>query len=457
MALADARARLPTLRAVPQDRRADHALLDELAELATSFTPSVALEEPNGLTLDITGCVHLFGSEAGLAARLRGALHARGVSQCRLAVAATPDMARALARFGREAAVLVHDDRAARALPVAALECGPQDALALRRAGLETIGDVAARPSVLFSARFSEAFTIRLARILGEEDRRITPRRMVAPLVFDHRCAEPLASNDAIELALADLVRRACLELEERGEGGRKLEAAFFRTDGAIRRIPIETSRPTRDPAVILRLYRDRLDAIADPLDPGFGFDLIRFAVLHAQDSTSMQTSLDAREAGDDRVAALCDRLAAMFGRERVTRLAAVDTHVPERAQMPHSASDEPPAARRCRFGHEHERLPPRPITLFARPHPVEIPVEIMSGPPAAAPQRFRWRRKVHEVVRAEGPERIAEEWWRPASGFGTRDYFRIETAEGRRFWMFRSQAASAPSQGAWFLHGVFS
>jgi len=450
MALTDARARVPALRAIPQNHRADRVFLDELAELATSFTPSVALEEPDGLTLDITGCVHLFGGEDKLAARLRRALHAHGVSQCRLAIAATPDMARALARFGHGEVDCVHNDRALRDLPVAALECGPEDALALRRAGLKTIGDVADRPSVLFTARFSPAFTTKLARTLGEEDRRITPRRMIAPFVFDHRCPEPLVSHDAIELVLAELVRRTCQELEARGEGGRRFKASLFRTDGAIRRIPIETSRPMRDPVILLRLYRDRLEAIADPLDPGFGFDLIRFEVGHAQECHFRQTNLDAREEGNDRISALCDRLAAMFGRERVVRLATADTHVPERAQILHRACDERVAAPRSL--QNDEGLPLRPFTLFPKPHPIEI----LSSPRGAAPERFRWRRKVHDVVRAEGPERIAEEWWRPATGFGTRDYFRIETAEGRRFWMFRSHATSVPTQGTWFLHGFF-
>lgn len=448
MALADARARVRDLRAIWHDCRADRTFLSELADVATSLTPSVAHEEPNGLVLDITGCTHLFGSEINLAGRLRRALYARGVSQCRLAIAVTPDMARALARFGPEPAISVFDVEAVRELPVLALECGPEDTTALSRAGLKTIGDVASRPSVLFSSRFSQAFTTKLARVLGEEDRHISPLKTVAPLIFDHRCAEPLISHDAIERVLMDLARRASQELEARGEGGRRFLATFFRTDGAIQRIPIETSRPMRDPAVILKLYQDRLEAIADPLDPGFGFDLIRFEVIHAQESLCSQTGLNALIEHDDRISDLCDRLAAMFGRARVLGLVSVDTHSPERAQITQCACDK----RTPSLQNDKTHLP-RPITLFSRPHPLEIvPAHL-----EAVPERFRWRRKVHDIVHIEGPERIAEEWWRSATGFGTRDYFRIETADGQRFWIFRSQATSLPSQSAWFLHGVFA
>ncbi len=472
-ALADARARLPMLRAVAFNAHADKAFLARLADAAIAFTPSVVLEEPDGLILDVTGCAHLFGGEAGLAARLQASLAIQGVSVCRIAIAPTPDMTRALARFGLKSPMITHDDRDVRSLPVAALECSEEDARALRRAGLKTIGAVADRPSVLFTARFSAAFTVKLARVLGEEDRRITPLHAPPPYVVDCPCPEPVSNHDVIEKIVRSLAEGIALQLQARGEGGRVFETVFFRSDGAIRRIRVETSLPTRDPAVVLRLYRDRLVALNDPLDPGFGLDLIRLQVLRAepyhitQTSLNVTTSLDAREETSEQLGHLIDRLGAMFGRERVTRLQAVDTHIPERAEVRRPAADVKRAASSSAV-HDapfHDAaLPVRPLFLFGRPHPIEA----AGTDETSAPARFRWRRVLHDIVCAEGPERIADEWWRQPSGFGTRDYFRVETAKGRRFWIFRAGVGAHPVEPSidlsidqvrpmkWFLHGVF-
>lgn len=445
MALADARARLPKLRAIAHDPAADAAFLARLADLALHFTPSVALDLPDGLALDITGCAHLFAGEAGLAGRLHGALQDAGVSAVRLAVAPTPDMARALTRFARTASCFVDDDELVRTLPIAALECGHEDALALKRAGLKTIADVADRPSVLFTARFTSAFSAKLARVLGEDDGRITPLRTPPPCRTERRFAEPISSHDVISLTVSDLAANVGEDLRARGEGGRAFTATFMRSDGAIRRISVETSQPTRDPAVVMRLYRDRLDALADPLDPGFGFDMIRFEAVRTEPFAESQASLDTRGENNDKLSHLVDRLSVMFGREHVKRLQPVDSHIPERAQITAPAG----AAASNQWAQAGETKM-RPPLIFARPHSIDVEAD------DEAPLSFRWRRVVHHVARATGPERIADEWWRAPSGYGTRDYYRVESSRGARFWIFCAAVTERTEQRKWFLHGVF-
>jgi len=450
MALADARARLPRLHAVAADLSADGAFIAHLADLALAFTPSVALDSPDGLALDITGCSHLFAGEAQLAARLQKVLCAAGVSVVKLAVAPTPDMARALARFSPVNPCFADDDVLVRALPVAALECAEEDATALRRAGLKTIAEVADRPSLLFTARFTSAFTAKLSRILGEEDKRIAPRGMQVRYKAEQRCAEPVASHDVIAGMLAELVASVCEQLAGRSVGGRIFTGIFMRADGVIRRIRVETSQPTRNRDVILRLYRDRLDTLADPLDPGFGFDVISFEAMRAEPWIESQSTLDARDDQKDKVAQLVDRLNTMFGRERVMRLEPVDSHIPERAQV------MVPAVVSAR-SHEWVQSTPqsqaglRPLLIYARPHPIDVQADINDRP-----ESVRWRRVTHRIANAVGPERIAEEWWRPPSGYGTRDYYRVESSEGRRFWIFCAALATGGERQKWFLHGVF-
>jgi protein ImuB len=100
-------------------------------------------------------------------------------------------------------------------------------------------------------------------------------------------------------------------------------------------------------------------------------------------------------------------------------------------------------------------------LRLLTRPEPIEALAEVPDGPPL----RFRWRRALHEVIAADGPERIEGAWWNEHSGQSSanlaRDYFRVEDKTGLRFWLFRAglyrdlaPGAAAPT---WFLHGTYA
>ena len=453
LTLADARARIPDLWVEEIDHHANAALLDAIAGDCDRITPAVMIDAPDGLMLDITGSEHLFGGERqlrlGLSQRLRRAgLHVRTV------IASAPDTARALARFGSLAIVPPGGEIAAvRSLPIAALGLPEKDRIAISRAGLKTIGALIDRPTQVFSARFGEAMTLKLNRLQGLAPAPLTPRRTVPMLWAERRFAEPIGRAEDIEAVLADLVRETCEQLSARREGGRVFEASFFRADGAVRYIAIETGRPSRDIAAVLRLFRERLESLTDPLDPGFGFDQMRLALLATEPLAVIQSGLDGRAIEDDAVADLADRLSTRFGADRVLRFLPEDTHNPDRAARAVPASFNPmtsavwPAP-------ETGEPPLRPTQIFDPPYPIEIRLaDVPDGPP----RRFFWRKREYEVFRAEGPERIAPEWWREDAASNTRDYFRIEDAEGRRFWLFRAGAYGGETAPAWYLQGVFA
>jgi protein ImuB len=104
---------------------------------------------------------------------------------------------------------------------------------------------------------------------------------------------------------------------------------------------------------------------------------------------------------------------------------------------------------------------PLRPLRLFERPEQIEVTAEVPHGPPI----QFIWRRAPHQVVRIEGPERVAMEWWRSKEAMLTRDYFRVEDKEGLRFWLYRDGLFEEIEQEKedelqlpnWFLHGLFA
>jgi protein ImuB len=281
--------------------------------------------------------------------------------------------------------------------------------------------------------------------------------------IVEQRFNDPIALERDVLGTIERLAARLAPVLEQRGEGARLLQVALFRTDGKVFRIEVGTGEPLRDPARVARLFAERLGAINDEIDPGFGFDVVRLCALVTERSDPQQTGLAAPDHAAE-LAHLIDRLGARFGLRRVTRLIEQDTHIPEYAAMAVGAHMvQSLTARPGRSAGRSLALqtresgsltPTRPIRLFARPEMVEAMAEVPDGPPV----RFRWRRMLHEVVHVEGPERIAMEWWRDEDGGAlTRDYFRVESREGVRVWVFRQGLLVAGKTTRWFVHGVFA
>ena len=449
--LADARARVPELILFDHDPDADARWLERLADGCERYTPMVAVDGVDGLILDITGCAHLFGGEAGLAADVEQRLGRAGIA-VRSALGPGPEAAHALARFqtvpGRDEAASV------RRLPVAALELDGETEIALRRAGLKTIADLAERPAATLAARFGPEMADRLARLVGRADSRITPRRPLPALMVERRFAEPIAHVATVLGVLGELAEEAAVTLRERAQGGRHFVARLFRSDGQVRDLAVETGAPTRDAALLVRLLRERIDALADPIDPGFGFDLLRLAVARCEPLAPSQLRLEGGAVAEGEVGELVDRLSTRLGRARVRRFVPRDTHVPEQAALalPAIAASAP-----VRWDSPEPGEPPlRPLHLFDPPQPIEVVAEIPDGPP----MRFRWQRKLHDVARFEGPERIAPVWWRlpPGENGLTRDYYRVEDVRGRRFWIFRHGLfGSEALHPGWYMHGLFA
>lgn len=455
LTLADARARMPELEVFDADPHADHDWLERLAEACSRYTPVVALHPPDGLTLDIAGCVHAFEGERPLAADVETRMARRGVL-ARHAFGDTPEIARALARYA--GAPAPDERRAVRRLTVAALELDADATTALQRAGLKTVGDVMARPLASLAARFGEGAVTALRRLSGEILAPVVPRRTASPIVVERRFAEPVGRTEYALEVIAALAGEAADTLEKRREGGRRWEVRLFRADGQVQALRVETGRPTRDVELLMRLFAERIDALADPLDPGFGYDLMRLAVVLAEPLEASQLKLeggDAAKATDgEAMSALVDRLSTRLGRARVRRFAARDSHIPEQAELMLPAAE--PAAVAAQWPPVEPGEPPtRPIYLFDPPQPIDgVMAEVPDGPP----KFFRWRRTLHEIACAEGPERIAGEWWRRHdTPIPTRDYFRVEDRKGRRFWIFRHGLYAETESPRWYLHGLFA
>lgn len=450
LAFADARARVPDIRVIEHDDSADADLLDAIADWFDRYSPIVAIEPPDGLICDISGVAHLFGGEAPLIADIAHHLSGQGFA-AHLAIAGTARAARALCRFGKRGIVPPGEEAQwVTGLPIDALECAPAILVALRRAGLMRIADLASRPRKPLAARFGTEVTDALAQILGEIDRPITPRRPLPLFAAEQRFAEPVGLREDMMRALGALAQKLAVELERHGQGGRYFEATFFRTDGRLTRIEVLSGQPLRDATTLARLFDLRLDALTDPLDPGFGFDMIRLSALAGDAVPDSQDTLDGRESTEQAVRDLIDRLNARLGPASVQRFIANDSHLPERAARTAPAISDMKGTgtwdRAASFP-----VPTRPLFLFHPPQRIEAIAEVPDSPP----RRFKWRQAWFEVVRAEGPERIAAEWWRDTRDIQTRDYFRIEDGAGHRFWVFR-YGLYGVDRVEWFIQGLF-
>ncbi len=460
--LADARALCPVLKTADHDPAADQAALERLALWCIRYSPWVASHPPDGLCLDMTGGSHLFGGEEMLAQTLHGQLARMGVTS-RIAIAKTIGAARALAHHGADPITIVQDRDTATALaplPVSALRIPAQQTERLERVGLKTIGALIGKPRAPLAARYGMTLVTRLDQALGQKGETLSP--ITAPP--DYRTylqfPEPLLLLDQVRQALVGLARPLCRTLCADGIGARVFTLSLYRVDGHVKNITLRTSSLCQQADHLCRLFGEALDRMQADYDAGFGVEHIVLNAFATETARHRQPRLDygtpPGEAAE--LGLLLDRYGNRLGFENIARPVPRHSHIPERAEQwrPLSHDDKKQESWRDFVHHlQGGDFPGRPIVLLPRPEPVSAIAAVPDGPPV----RFEWRRLEHRVQKAEGPERIAPEWWaRPhAQAALTRDYFRIEDAQGYRFWLFRLGLYERGEVPRWFLHGIFA
>ncbi len=486
--LADARAICPTLLTEDANPAADAAALSRLATWCLRYTPMAAPDAPDGLILDITGCAHLFApaghdGEEHLAAHLATRLAKFGLPS-RIAITGSATAAWALARWEATTATPLilppgQEMRALALLPTACLRLDERTISSLRRVGLKTVGEMARIPRGELTARFGPAPLRKLDQAIGHIPEAIDWPHEAAPWEERLSFLEPIGTPDDLARALTILTHRICLRLEAAQSGGRAFIAHFYRVDGATPHLAITTAAPIRAPEFIAKLLREKLDT----LDPGFGIDAITLATSEPEPITTTQEELvpnlvhnETSQSSPTALPELVDTLANRIGPTRLWRLAPRQSHVPERALQP--SPPMPPsrtAKPRPLVQWQPHPAQPRPIRLLRRPERIQVTAPLPDEPPIL----FRWRRTIHRIRAATGPERIAAEWWhakhvmtppmdsetpaeisadsappespRPESD-KLRDYYEIEDTAGTRYWVFRTSLRTP----AWYLHGIF-
>jgi protein ImuB len=492
--LADARAALPILRTGIAAVQRDQEALRNITQWAGRYGPSRNVEldvgRIDGFWIDITGVAHLFGGEAELLADLQGRLRWLGFT-IRAAIADTPGAAFALCRYGlaEQASTLIAKPGTMRAvlapLTVEALRLDVGTVQVLQRLGLRRIGQLYDIPRPALAQRFrvqkasqkqatgqAEAVLTRLDQALGEAQEPLAPLLVVQPLIARRIFADPLVTAEGVAHIAEQLADEVCATLDHLAKGARMFTLRLYRADGSCAVVQARTSQLCRQVPHVLRLLSEKLSA----LDLGFGVDAVTLEALEFGDLGLEQGVLvsgdlrgDADRAGH--VAALIDRLSNRLGQGRVFALGLQPSHIPERAERRIPAMPTTVARPAAEID---ARSPARPAFLLSPPEPVAVDEATVSCG-QGAPDSFVWRRLRHRVTKAEGPERIAPEWWRYLSAQPghdrrnrTRDYYCLEDTYGGRFWLFREASTqddgsnddqdlhSSGLRTCWYMHGFF-
>jgi protein ImuB len=475
---ADARA--VSLRLERYDAGAARTALVTLASWCDRFSPVVGLEEgehPESLLLDVTGLGPLFQGERGLIERVAREFCRQGWQAC-LALADTIGAAWALAHYAAEDAaaerggllVPASESLASAAqLPIAALRLGQEETQLLHDLGLQQIGQLQTLPRSAVAARFGPELLRRWDQLNGTAEEMIRSEGCASSLTASWSCEQPIARGDVIEAIIQRLLEQLTRTLADEQRGVLRLECRLQGIGRMNVTFSLGLFRPSAAPGYLFDLVRLKLDRLrlTEPVAE------IHLAVTMTELLECRQGELFATFAGRDdprELARLVDRFSSRLGRECVLRAVPSNDAQPEQACSYRPLVTEKTGRELARGAGGHkkgtrsaDRLSPqrrggsadrddrrfkwsqRPLRLAAQPVPLAVTAVVPDGPLLW----FTLAGRQHRIAQSWGPERIETGWWRGRTV--RRDYYRVETVDGQRHWLFRRL-----TDGAWYWHGDF-
>jgi len=442
MALADARAVIPELYALDDKPGLASDLLKRMADWAIRFTPTVALDPPNGLLFDATGCAHLWSGDEKYLTDIKQKFMAHGYT-VRVAMADTIGAAWAVARFGKDKLVIEEGQHieALLSLPPQSLRIEPEVIQRLHKLGLHQIRQFINMPRSSLRRRFGPHFMMRLNMAIGQELEVLEPIHPVEPYQERLPSLEPIVTATGIEIALQHLLEALCHRLQKEEMGVRTAVFKAYRVDGKVEQVDIGTHRATYHVKHLFKLFALKLSSI----EPALGIELFVLEASKVEEHNSQQSEMwkDAGGLEDSRVTELIDRIAGKVGHQTIHRYLPDEHYWPERSYKLATSLDEKPLT-----AWRTDKL--RPLQLLKEPERIEVTAPIPDYPPML----FRYKGKVHQIARADGPERIEQEWWLQTGQH--RDYYLVEDEQGYRYWLFRLGHYHEKVY-QWFIHGFFA
>lgn len=441
MAVADARALYPSIVVMEAKEGLEKDLLNRLAAWCLRFTPDVCVDGTDGLLLDISGCAHLWGGESAYLRDLILKIRAMGMD-ARGAIADTVGAAWAVARYGRRTPLVEPGGQkgALWELPAAALRLDSAVKARLHKLGLYRIGSFMEMPRAVLRRRFGEELLVRIDQALGRLSEPVQPLRPAVAYEQRLPCLEPIVTAKGIAIAVNKLLEQMCGRLEKEQRGAREMVLMCFRVDHVTQRVEVATSRPVRNPEHLFKLFELRIPAIR----PELGIELFVLEATVTEDLPAAQEALwNVSVADEKKVGELLDKIAGKIGETKIHRFLPAEHYWPERSFKESCDLEQAP---RGPWRMEVQR----PIYLLPAPRKIDVTAPIPDYPPML----FRYKGRPHRIVKADGPERIEQEWWLEQGQH--RDYYSVEDDRGARYWLFRSGHFDQEDSG-WFLHGFFA
>jgi protein ImuB len=441
MVVADCRAILPGLQVFDHQDVCPEKLLHAIGEWCFRYTPVVAVDYPDGLILDISGCPHLWGGERPYFTNLITELNKYGY-HVKGAIADTVGAAWAVSRYGRQRLTIVGDQEHSILcdLPPSALRLEPLMLERLTKLGFYRIGDFIHLPRKALSRRFDDQLLKRLDQALGHESEMIQPIRPIQAYVEYLPCLEPICTVAGIEVALTQLLEKLHVRLRKEGKGIRSCTFKGQRVDGDMQQITIATIHASRNVAHLFKLFSLQIPR----LKPDLGFELFMLESPLVEELLPDKKVLWEVGGSDseNEVSELLDKIAGKIGRKAIRRYLPQAHYWPERSfRVTFSLKEQPEVS-------WPEQL--RPIHLLPRPERISV----TPGVSGDSFLFFVYKGRMRKIQKMDGPERIECEWWIKKEW--PRDYYRAEDEEGERYWLFR-HAIHNMDKPEWFLHGFFS
>ena len=443
MVVADARAVISSLQVLDDIPRLSTKLLSGIGEWCIRFAPAVAIDEPNGLLLEVTGCAHLWGDEKDYLTDIYKRIRLFGYD-IKIGIADTIGAAWAIARFGKGSPIVEsgQQSKALLSLPAAALRIEPVISERLEKLGLRQVKDFIHLPRPSLRRRFGQVLLQRINQALGYEEEWITPLQPIEPYQERLPCLEPIVTATGIEIAIQRLLNALCTRLQQEGKGLRIALLKGYRVDGKVVSIEIGTNRPSCNTKHLFKLFEIKIDSI----EPALGIELFTMTALKVEEVLITQEKLWEQHGGldDIELSELLDRIEGKMGSDHIHRYVPAEHYWPERSFKLATALNE-----KTTTPWKIDR--PRPLQMLFKPQAIEVTAPIPDYPPML----FRYKGTLHKIIKADGPERIEQEWWLQDGEH--RDYYVVEDEEGKRYWLFRSGHYDAAKSWQWFIHGFFA
>lgn len=419
------------------------SILKNLCLWCIRFTPVAAIDLPDTIILDATGCAHLWDGEEKYLKDIFNRLQALGYKVC-IAIADTIGAAWAVSHYGKPFSIIEQGTHASalQHLPPAALRLDIAAIGRLHKLGLVEISHLLSMPRSALRRRFGEHLLKHIDQALGREEEIIQPVLPVEPYCERLPCLEPIATRPGIEIALQKLLEGLCYRLQKKGKGLREAVLKCYRVDGQTEEISIGTHQPSNNTTHLFRLFELKLKEI----EPALGIELFTLEAPKVEEATAKQEKLWAASGGleDKEIAELLDRLKGKLAGIQIKRYLPTEHYWPERSFRVASSLEEKTET-------NWRKDKQRPVQLLPKPDKILVTAPIPDYPPML----FSYQGKLRKVIKADGPERIEPEWW--IAGGLHRDYYAVEDEEGKRYWIFREGYYGSDKKPSWYIHGFFA